>query len=124
MQSFLCERKVNNYILFFSIFFPINNHGKQHKMVAVIANSVINLIVCKRKVSKLIFLTFIINHSKQRKMLKIINIRWYSYQLKRTFYRMNGFDSDCQRFYRMNGVHVLTEIVSAKRAVSGDRVRC
>ena len=40
-----------------------------------------------------------------------LHIRCYTYQVKK-------------QFYPMNGVRVLTVIVSAKRAACADRVRC
>ena len=59
---------------------------------------IIKFIMFKRKVSTFIFylchhffyLLFINNQSKQRKMLKHLHIRWYSYQLKEQFYFMNS----------------------------------
>ena len=69
--------------------------------------------MCK-KVSKFIFYVFkffifINNQGKHRKMLNTLNIRCYSYQVKK-------------QFYPMNGVCVSTVIVIAKRAAPVDRV--
>ena len=63
----------------------------------MIANCGSNFLMCKRKERKFVFyilffyyfFIFINNERKLRKMLKKLNIRYYSYQVTKQFYRMN-----------------------------------
>ena len=86
---------------------------KNDRCNRMIANCVINYIMCKRKVSKIIyFYCLLSSNSLKTKVIKHkeLNIHLYSYQL-------------IKLFYRMNGVRVSTVVVGAKRAACVDCVR-
>ena len=83
--------------------------------------------MCKRKVRKFILLYFFIslnvlllfffinNQSKQRKTLKQLQIRSYSYQIKKailSYEQCACFDSECQRIARWDDGPTSASLVS------------